>query len=120
MNQSSAAGGRPGPYDYLMLTVLGAIWGGSFMLIKVAVETVPPVTITAARMVIAAALLWLVAWDEETGGRAWKGFEWPTLDRLHEKGYIGDPKGKAKSVWVTPEGMKRSAELFERHFGTDA
>ena len=24
--------------------------------------------------------------------RAWKGFNWDTLDRLHEKGLIDDPK----------------------------
>src|SRR5438552_4194522 len=30
--------------------------------------------------------------------RAWKGFDWDALDRLHEKGFIGNPKGKGKSV----------------------
>ena len=28
--------------------------------------------------------------------RAWKGFDWDTLNRLHEKGLISDPKSKAK------------------------
>src|SRR5689334_3470690 len=28
--------------------------------------------------------------------RAWKGFDWDVLDRLHDKGMIGDPKNKAK------------------------
>ena len=49
-------------------------------------------------------------------GRAWKGHDWVTLDRLHEKGYIGDPKNKAKSVVLTEEGERRSRELFEKHF----
>jgi len=39
-----------------------------------------------------------------------------TLDRLHEKGYISDPKSKAKSVVMTEEGAKRATELFEKHF----
>ena len=25
--------------------------------------------------------------------RAWKGFDWDAMDRLHEKGMISDPKG---------------------------
>lgn len=28
--------------------------------------------------------------------RAWKGFDWETLDRLYEKGWIDNPKSKAK------------------------
>jgi Mn-dependent DtxR family transcriptional regulator len=38
------------------------------------------------------------------------------MDRLHEKGYILDPKSKAKSVVMTPEGARRARELFEKHF----
>jgi hypothetical protein len=41
------------------------------------------------------------------------------LDRLHEKGYIGDPKNKNKSVVVTEEGEKRSKELFDQYFGME-
>jgi Domain of unknown function (DUF6429) len=32
------------------------------------------------------------------GTRAWKGFDWDTLNRLHAKGLISDPVSKAKSV----------------------
>jgi len=39
------------------------------------------------------------------------------LDRLHERGYISDPKSKAKSVLLTDEGERRARELFEHHFG---
>jgi len=64
------------------------------------------------------ALLWLTAFDEdEFGARAWKSHDWDALDRLHEKGYISDPKSKAKSVVLSVEGLQRSRELFERHFG---
>ncbi len=48
-------------FDYVLLVLLAAIWGGSFMFIKVAVETIPPITITAGRITIAAALLYVAA-----------------------------------------------------------
>lgn len=51
------------------------------------------------------------------GGRAWKGHDWDALGRLHEKGMILNPVGKAKSVVLTEEGEKRCEELFRRHFG---
>lgn len=50
------------------------------------------------------------------GERAWKGFDWETLDRLHQKGFIGNPKSKAKSVAVTDAGAVRAAAVFERLF----
>ncbi len=63
------------------------------------------------------ALMYLVMWKErQMGTRAWKGFDWDTMNRLYEKGYIGNPKGKAKSVYVTEEGSKQAQELFEKHF----
>ena len=63
------------------------------------------------------ALLYLVMHDEEdSGARAWKGFDWDTMDRLHDKGFIGNPINKARSVTVSPEGYKRAKELFEKHF----
>ena len=37
-----------------------------------------------------------LGWHDEA--RAWKGFDWDAMDRLHEKGYISDPRGKAKSA----------------------
>jgi len=39
------------------------------------------------------------------------------MNRLHEKGYIGNPKSKAKSVHLTEEGARLSEALFEKHFG---
>ena len=55
-------------------------------------------------------LLWLTLHD---GRRAWKGFDWGALDRLHEKGLIADPANKAKSVVLTDEGLERAEELFQ-------
>lgn len=39
------------------------------------------------------------------------------MDRLHKKGFISDPKSKAKSVLVSEEGQKVAKELFEKYFG---
>jgi hypothetical protein len=48
--------------------------------------------------------------------RAWKGFDWDALDRLYEKGWIDNPRSKAKSVVLTEEGLAKSADLFQQHF----
>lgn len=65
------------------------------------------------------ALLYLTMFDEgQYGARAWKSHDWDAMDRLHAKGYISDPKSKAKSVVLTEEGARRARELFERHFGS--
>jgi len=38
------------------------------------------------------------------------------MDRLHRKGMIENPVGKAKSVVFTEEGLQRSRDLFEKMF----
>lgn len=58
------------------------------------------------------ALLWLTLHD---GRRAWKGFDWDALGRLHDKGLIADPVNKAKSVVLTEEGLQRAEKLFGRY-----
>ncbi len=62
------------------------------------------------------ALLYLVTSQDKYGARAWKSFDCETMNRLHEKGYISNPKGKAKSVAVSEEGLARARGLFERLF----
>ncbi len=62
----------------------------------------------------ALALLYLTLHDHN---RAWKGFDWDVLGRLHEKGMIGDPVGKVKSVVFTQEGLERAKVLCEALFG---
>ena len=59
------------------------------------------------------ALLFLTRHDQ---WRAWKGFDWDALSRLHRKGMIADPVNKAKSVEFTEEGLRRSEELFRAMF----
>ena len=64
------------------------------------------------------ALLYLTVHDEtHFGARVWKSFDWETLNRLHAKGMIGDPKSKARSVALSPESVKHARELFMKHFG---
>ena len=48
--------------------------------------------------------------------RAWKGFDWAAMDRLHKKGFISDPVSKAKSVVVTDEGLREAERLFHALF----
>jgi len=64
----------------------------------------------------ALALLYLTMHNDGHGTRAWKGLDWDVLNRLHENGYIHDPKNKAKSVSVTAEGEAKSEQLFNKLF----
>lgn len=59
------------------------------------------------------ALLWLTLHDNN---RAWKGFDWDSLERLHKKGMIGSPGGRVKSVVLTKEGLDAAERLFEQLF----
>ena len=49
--------------------------------------------------------------------RSWKGFDWETLDRLYEKGWIENPRSKAKSGVLTEDGLANSVRLFQQYFG---
>ena len=59
------------------------------------------------------ALLYLVTSQDKYGARAWKAFDWETMNGLHEKGYISNAKSKAKLIVMSEEGLSRSRELFE-------
>ena len=59
------------------------------------------------------ALLWLGRHEE---WRAWKSFDWAVMERLHEKGLISNPVGKAKSVVFSEDGLRRSEMLFRKLF----
>lgn len=61
MNATANITARPGFWDYLLLLTLAAIWGSSFLFIKIGVETIPPATLTAGRLVLAAAVMTGVA-----------------------------------------------------------
>ena len=63
------------------------------------------------------ALLYLGLHD---GSRAWKGFDWDAMDRLHKKGYISHPRSKARAVVFTEEGLEQARRLLEMLFGKHA
>lgn len=46
----------------------------------------------------------------------WNGFDWDVMNRLHEKGYIPDPVGKAKSAIFTKDRLRESERLFNELF----
>jgi Domain of unknown function (DUF6429) len=54
------------------------------------------------------AVLALLLLDLHDGRRARKGFDWDAMERLHKKGFISDPVGKAKSVVLTEEGLPKT------------
>jgi len=64
------------------------------------------------------AVLALLLLGLHDGMRAWKGFDWDAMNRLHEKGFISDPRGKAKSVVFTEEGLAQAKLLLEKLFST--
>ncbi|MFT5540644.1 MAG: drug/metabolite transporter (DMT)-like permease, partial [Alphaproteobacteria bacterium] len=47
--------------DYSFLLILAVVWGGAFALIKIAVETISPLSMVAARITLAAMLLYVIA-----------------------------------------------------------
>ena len=59
------------------------------------------------------ALLYLTLHD---GTRAWKSFDWEAMNRLHEKGFLSNPIGKAKSVVLTEQGLRESERLCGKLF----
>jgi hypothetical protein len=63
------------------------------------------------------AVLGLLYLGLHDGERAWKSFDWDVMARLHERGYISDPRNKTKSVVFTGEGLERAARLFQKLFG---
>lgn len=65
------------------------------------------------------ALLYLTSFKDEFGTRAWKNMDWDALDRLCDKGYISNPKSKAKSVVLSEEAVALSEALFIKNFGLD-
>jgi hypothetical protein len=64
------------------------------------------------------ALHYFNLFEDRWGARAWKGIPWEAMDRLHEKGLIGNPKSKAKSVVLTEEGRIAAEEAFRKLFAS--
>lgn len=60
------------------------------------------------------AVLALLAAFSFDGGRAWKGFDFDVMDRLHARGLISNPKRRTRSVDLTPEGLELGRKLAEQ------
>jgi hypothetical protein len=65
------------------------------------------------------ALLYLTSSHDQYGTKAWKGLDWEAMDRLYQKGYISDPRGKSPTLVLSEAGARLSKELFFRYFGTE-
>jgi Domain of unknown function (DUF6429) len=63
---------------------------------------------------VALALLSLTLHDDD---RVWKGLDWGVMHLLFEKGWITDPKSKAKSVCLSPKAKELAARFVVKHFG---
>lgn len=49
-------------FELALLVLLGILWGIPYALTKVALTTIPPITMVAARVSLAAVSLWVVVW----------------------------------------------------------
>jgi hypothetical protein len=68
---------------------------------------------------LAALLLTAHRQSKTDAWRSWKNLSWAATDRLYEKGYIGDPASKAKSVILTEAGYERGRALLRQLCGRD-
>ena len=65
--------------NWIMLTVLGAIWGGSFLFAKVAVAEIPPFVLVFLRVSIACTVLLMILWHHGMLNRLEKKYAVPFL-----------------------------------------
>ncbi|VVP88066.1 IS66 family transposase ISPpu13 [Pseudomonas fluorescens] len=63
------------------------------------------------------AVLALLATFSFDDGHAWKGFDFETMNQLHEHGFISNPVNKNKSIWLTAEGLEHGRQIADRLFG---
>jgi hypothetical protein len=65
-------------------------------------------------------LLYLTSWEEElmrgapTARRAWKNMRFEVLDSLAKQGYL-ETKHRAKSFYITEDGLKKAQELKKKY-----
>jgi hypothetical protein len=65
------------------------------------------------------AVLALLLLGLHDGYRAWKGYDWDALDRLHKKGYISNPASRAKSIAFSDHGLREAQRLFKKLLSRD-
>lgn len=68
------------------------------------------------------ALIYLTRMSEQRNGsdlwdikdfRAWKNYEWDTVDKLDEEGLVSSKHGN-KSLWLTEDGVKKAREILDK------
>lgn len=47
--------------------------------------------------------------------RAWKGYDFDILNKLQDEELIGGSTYKAKSTYITENGIKKAKELMEKY-----
>ena len=60
------------------------------------------------------AVLALLFLGRHDGMRTWKSFDWAAMERLHTKGLISNPVGKARSVIFTDEGLASVRSIISK------
>ncbi len=66
---------------------------------------------------VAEAALALLSLTLHDDARVWKGLDWGVMSLLHERGWIMDPRSKAKSVLLTEQGIQLAEGFRHAHFG---
>ncbi len=62
------------------------------------------------------ALLHLTSFKDGEIKRSWKSYDWSVLNRLHENGFISNPKSKSKSIVLSETGAQQAEKLFNKYF----
>ncbi len=62
------------------------------------------------------ALLYVTKFKDGPNTRSWKSYAWSILNRLHEKGFIDNPKSKSKSVVLFESTEVDGEKLIKRYF----
>ncbi|HEY8564087.1 MAG TPA: DMT family transporter [Beijerinckiaceae bacterium] len=66
------------PRDWALLAALSVLWGGSFLFVGIAVREIPPLTLVAGRVLLAALTLWavlpMIGLAMPRAGQAWAAF----------------------------------------------
>ena len=66
-------GHRLPPLELGLVLLLGLLWGSPYALTKISLETIPPITLVAGRVALAASVLWLVViWRRRNVPKEWR------------------------------------------------
>ncbi len=64
-------------------------------------------------------LIYLTSWTEKgpygENIRAWKGYDFDILNKLQDEELIGGTTYKAKSTYITEQGIEKAKELMKKY-----